>query len=502
MPTVSSPEVLSPKNDTLTREREFYNHLKREPVFFIENILGDKPYAKQIELVNSVRDHDQVVVSSCNGAGKDFISARITLWWLLTRPSIVITSAPTNRQVEQVMWGEIRSAWQRGHQAFNFPGECLTRQIKLGPKWYALGFSTDEESMFQGFHEEDILVIFSEAQGMTKAIYQAAKGCLTSNSKFVLIGNPLGASSEYYEAFRSEKGWHKIKISAFDTPNFTTFGITLDDIRHNTWEEKIAGRNLPYPALIQPKWVAQQFAEYGEQDPFFVSRVLGEFPDESEDSLISLRKVMAAVDRKMGVAGNRVLGCDVARYGSCETVVCDFDGYTAKLPIILKGANTTQSAGAMINYMQENKVVTDFNRRNDWKVYTDDVGVGGGVTDVLKDQGYDCKGLIANAKAEDTEKFFDLRMEAYWLLKEMFEQDRISIPNDPKLISQLTSLKFEYTARGQRRLISKEKLRKEGRESPDRADALALAAWGWNHGGRSATKLNIKVPSFAGKAGY
>jgi len=501
MLTSSKPErELSP--NISPKEREFYNHLKREPEYFVRELIGDEPYAKQIELMNAVRDHDQVVVSSCNGAGKDFISARITLWWLLTRPSIVITSAPTNRQVEQVMWGEIRSAWQKGHSKFGFPGECLTRQIKLGPKWYALGFSTDEESMFQGFHEEDILVIFSEAQGMTKSIYQAAKGCLTSNSKFVLIGNPLGASSEYYEAFRSQAGWHKIKISAFDTPNFTTFGITLDDIRNHTWQEKITS-DLPYPALIQPKWVAQQHAEYGEQDPFFVARVLGEFPDESEDSLISLRKVLAAVDRKMGVAGNRVLGCDVARYGSCETVVCDFDGYTAKLPIILKGANTTQSAGAMIDYMRENKLITDFHRKNDWKVYTDDVGVGGGVTDVLKDQGYDCKGLIANAKAEDTEKFFDLRMEAYWILKEMFEQDRIAIPNDQKLISQLTTLKFEYTSRGQRRLISKEKLRKEGQESPDRADALALAAWGWTHGGRSNhVKVNFSHMMAGGRAGY
>jgi hypothetical protein len=98
----------------------------------------------------------------------------------------------------------------------------------------------------------------------------------------------------------------------------------------------------------------------------------------------------------------------------------------------------------------------------------------------------------------------DQSREALALEKEMFEKDTISIPNDQKLISQLTTLKFEFTGRGQRRLISKEKLRKDGQESPDRADALALAACGWTHGARSAhlPKLDFSNMMSGGKGGY
>lgn len=490
----------------MEREQVFLDRLQQDPKFFVEECLGDKPYDKQIEILEAIRDHDFVSVRSCNGAGKDFIMSRASLWLLFRRPCIVITSAPTNRQVEQVIWGEIRQAYQKGNAMCGFPGQCLTRKIEIGPKWYALGFSTDEESQFQGFHGEEIMIVFSEAQGMAAQMYNAARRCLTSNAKFVLIGNPLATSVDYMETFKNAN-WKNVHISAFDTPNFKTFGITIDDIRNNTWKDKVAGRPMPYPALVQPKWVRMQYEELGEDDPFWKASVLGEFPQEgSDDSLIPIAWILAAVDRKIDMRGDHVLGIDVARYGTCETVGCDFDGYTCKFPIIKRNNSVTETAGVAIDYTREQSAMARENSHfRNWRFFIDDVGVGGGLTDVLEDQGYEVTGLIANSKANDAEKFYDLRSEMYWLVREAFRMNTISIPNDKKLIAQLAGQKFEHNARGQKRLFSKEKMIKGGAESPDRADAMAIAVWGWKKGVREAPTsvgLNTRKMMAGGAGGW
>ena len=60
-------------------------------------------------------------------------------------------------------------------------------------------------------------------------------------------------------------------------------------------------------------------------------------------------------------------------------------------------------------------------------------------------------------------------------LRQRFADGDISIPNDPELISQLASLTYRYNARGQLQLESKDQIRSTGRQSPDKADAIALA---------------------------
>lgn len=434
--------------------------------------------------MEAVRDHPFVTVRSSNGVGKDWVASEIALWWLYTRaPSIVITTAPTNRQVEQVLWGEIR----RKFYAAKVPlgGRCLNLKIDIEPKWYAIGFSTDKEDQFQGFHGKNILFIFSEAQGIPKMIYEATKGCLTSEgSRWLLIGNPMIPTGDFYDTFKSPL-WHKIKISSFDSPNV------------------IAGKEV-VPGVVTKEWVDQRRVEYGEDHPFWFARVLGEFPPESEDTLIPLTWIEQAKNKPMAPhVIKRVLGLDVARYGGCETVGCLFDGYRASFPIVRKDRSLVDTAGDAMQVARESEI-EDFRGKRELQIFTDDIGVGGGVTDILDREGYAVTGIVMNAKADNEEKFFDLRAECYWDLREAFRAGTISIPDDEKLVAQLAGLRYEYTTRGAIRLISKEKLRKEGMESPDRADALAMAVWGYKHGARnrSGQGTNFNHLFSGGRGGY
>ena len=58
---------------------------------------------------------------------------------------------------------------------------------------------------------------------------------------------------------------------------------------------------------------------------------------------------------------------------------------------------------------------------------------------------------------------------------EVFESERIRIPNDRELIAQLTSIRYSFTSMGQMKVEDKDSLRRQGLASPDKADALMLA---------------------------
>ena len=67
---------------------------------------------------------------------------------------------------------------------------------------------------------------------------------------------------------------------------------------------------------------------------------------------------------------------------------------------------------------------------------------------------------------------YNLSAEWWSTVGQRIERRQIIIPNDEKLISQLTSRRKLYDSRGRERLESKADLKSRGVESPDRADAL------------------------------
>ena len=82
------------------------------PVEFVCEMLGGEPYSKQEEVLRSVAESRRTSVVGCNGSGKDWAAARAVLWWLHTRsPSKAVVTGPTSRQVDHIVWNEIRHAY-------------------------------------------------------------------------------------------------------------------------------------------------------------------------------------------------------------------------------------------------------------------------------------------------------------------------------------------------------------------------------------------------------
>lgn len=410
------------------------------PAAFIREKLGEEPWAKQEDIARALVERRRVTVRSCNGSGKTWLASRLALWFLYSRPgSIVVTTAPTWRQVRDQIWRYIAGA----HSRAKLPGLC--NQAELQPdasnrEWYATGISTDDPTRFQGTHAAaGVLLIVDEASGVTEAIYEAGAGFMTGEASYtLLIGNPNSPTGTFYRSHQ-QGDWARFHIAASDVP----------------------------PHILSPTYIERAKADWGEENPAYQVRVLGEFPSEGDDTLIGLRYVTAAQERVSEPEGAVEVGADIARFGSDESVAIARQGTAVLAMEHWRGQDTQVSAGRIAAFAQ---------RWNTVAVRVDEIGVGAGVVDALK--AAKCPNVIGvnvGASPRDKERFLNLRAEVFWCLRERFRAGDIAIPRDDLLYSQLCGIKYKYTTAGKVQIESKDESRKRGEPSPDRADALALA---------------------------
>lgn len=433
------------------------------------------PWELQATILQSVRDNPRTAVKSCHASGKSWIAARVALWFFSNFPgSIVATTAPTFRQVEKIIWPEIRSAYKRSR--WRLPGRLLSTQIANDDKWFAFGFATDDPDKFQGLHADHILVIVDETSGLNDAIFEAIEGVLSGgHARLLEIGNPTDPLGAFAREFKTLPSGAKFTISAFDTPNFSLPGITLADIKSGAWEAKLAawqdkngGRPLPFKGLVNPAWVADKHKRWGEDSSMWKARVMGQFPDTAPDQLIPLSWIEAAQMRAIQPGEPRELGVDVARYGNDETVFCLRKGDHARIIESYQGRDLMHTAHRTEVSIRDDRVS---------RAKIDDSGLGGGVTDYLvKEAKAPAVGMNAGTRARRPDKFINARAEWYWDLRERFRENRIDIDElDDDLAGQLAGIRYKLVAGGKIAIESKEDMKERGLGSPDRADALMLS---------------------------
>ena len=82
-----------------------------DPVLFATNVLGTQLWQREIEILKSIQIHTRTAIKACHGVGKTFTLALAALWWLVRwADGIVLTTAPTFRQVGTQLWSEIHRA--------------------------------------------------------------------------------------------------------------------------------------------------------------------------------------------------------------------------------------------------------------------------------------------------------------------------------------------------------------------------------------------------------
>ncbi len=440
-----------------------------DPTLFCEAYLDHSLWGKQREILRSIATKRQTAVKACHSSGKTYMAADAALWWLARyRDGQVVTTAPTDLQVTTLLWGEIRNTVQTSLYPFPTPN---LKSLTFGPKRFAIGFSTsvtqqNEGVKFQGFHSGHILIILDEAPGVHTKIWEAIKGIQAGGIVSILaLGNPVVNSGPFFDCFeKNREGWNTFTISAFDTPNLN--GLTIEDLKRFAAESPDELDNNIRPYLTTRRWVYDMYTEYGEEHPLYQSRVLGRFPEQSANSLISLAWCEQARTREAAAPTGKIdVGLDVAGPGEDETV------YVAR-----DGAHILDMT-AWPSEDPRGEVVAKLNPIKDKlrSVNVDCVGVGWGMYTHLKGLGFPAVAVNVGEATLDPDKFTNLKAELYWGLRLRLQQGDMSGLLDDRTIGQLSGIRYGLNPRGQIYIEKKEDARKRGVKSPDRAESIMLA---------------------------
>jgi hypothetical protein len=407
-------------------------------------VLGEKCYDKQLDILKAVGQSRRTSVVGCNGSGKDWAAARAMLWWMNSRyPAKAIVTGPTNRQVDDIVWNEVRSAYSKA--AGRLDGKMFqTCRYELDDQTFALGFSTNSPWNLQGFHSPNLLVIITEAHAVNEDDINAIRRL--NPSRLLMTGNPFITEGVFYDSHHTKKElYNTVNISAFDTPNIKEGRIVI-------------------PGMITRQDIEDRKEEWGEDSPMYIGGVLGEFPENLEDTFVPLWAATQAAKRQLEPEGPVILACDVARYGEDKTVVMRRQGPVARIIWRVNGKDTMTVANFLKDYCDANEVNN---------LVVDEGGVGAGVVDRLREVGLGNTKLTAfnSAKSAGEGSIFVNAITAAWNeMGKAYARGELDTDDDPALIGQVANRRYEYVDKERIRLKSKKKMS----HSPDEADALAM----------------------------
>ncbi len=446
------------------------------PSLFASNFLNLDLWSTQIAVLHALQTSRRVSVKACHASGKTLVAAAASLWFLMAHDeAIVLTTAPTWMQVENVLWREIRKL--AAQSAIAFPEPNVT-SMHLGHQRYAIGLSPDQGVRLQGYHCRNILVIVDEATGVAPGIWEAVEGIRAGgNVKLLCLGNPTLSSGKFYDFFHAERaGWSLYTISAFDTPNFAGVKLEYD---YNGDEVRLgepSGRDLlelteeeldcnPRPYLVTRRWVREKYEEWGPGHHLWQTRVLGQFATQPDDALFPLAWLEYAKTCPMPPGEPLEAGIDVAGPGESETTlfvrrgnVIVFQGFWTK-------ADPLGDVVAALRPFQQEEI----------KVKVDSVGIGYHFVERLRDAGFNVEGVNVGETAGKPGKYVNKKAEYYWALRERARKGHLAGLTDETTIGQLAALRYSHNAQGLLAIERKEDARKRGVKSPDRAEGLMLA---------------------------
>ena len=456
-----------------------------DPVEWCTRTLGTFYHKKQRDIMYSIRDNRKTAVHAAHGVGKDFCVASFICWWIcryLLEDVMVICTAPSNNQVQNVLFKELGSLHYRGQ----LPGEVLTKQWKAkterGNQKVCYGSAPkagNAIATFQGFHNSHMLIVVDEANGVPDDTYLAIQGMMTAGTaRLVAIGNPDFAEGEFYKNCSLEQtGYNVFGVSVFDTPRWT-------------------GEECPQEVLDKmpaQEWVDEMENRYGKSSPVYRSKVLGLFTSGTAAGYFPLHWIQRARDYDCGIPnGIIVISADIGRGGdptvvmlrhgemirevTPEDIVMERDG-------VKVGKCIAEIAKSPSYYAQESGhliLASSTAGKTANEVVIDTLGVGVKPYGECEKELVDYEDIIVTAinageKASVADRFINVKAEATEVVHERLREKSLDIDSDDDLLfGDLRSIKMD-TSGPRMKVQSKKATAKEIGKSTDHYDALMLS---------------------------
>lgn len=477
---------------------------------FIEQALGITLDAEQRAIVTAVQHNKRVSVRSGTARGKDFVAACIAVCFLYLTPrwnakgemienTKVALTAPTDRQVKNIMLPEISRLFNRAKQrGFVLPGRLTSSDIRTdNAEWFLTGFKADEHNheAWSGFHAVNTMFVVTEATGIKDDTFSAIEGNLQGNSRILLVFNP---NTTVGYAARSQKSdrWQRFCLNSLTAPNVVHKKILLPGQVDFEWiEDKVKSWALP---------ISEQEVKESENDfqfegqwyrpsDLFRKKVLGEFPKVDEDILIPPKWIELAQERwldyHLSSHSDAIIGLDVAGMGRDCTVKCfRYGNYVERFD--------KHNSGGKADHMKvAGSIISELTRHTGYAVSVDTIGEGAGTYARLVEVCEESNGrldeeAIVSCKYSEGAKngsddltdatgqytFANMRAYLFWAVRDWLDPDKGSeamLPPGGTLFEEATEIKWSFLSNGRIIIEPKEDIKERLGHSTDEFDALA-----------------------------
>lgn len=448
-------------------------------------MLGVQWYFRQVEIAQALLTPPyRVLVKACHNVGKTFLGGSLVNWFFDSfQPSITLTTAPTARQVNDLLWKEVR-VQRRGRGGF--PGPKVPR-LETAPNHFAHGFTAQDGESFQGHHARNLFLLFDEAVGVEPVFWETAESMFAGEGHaWLAIFNPTDTASQAYIEELSG-GWHVISLNVLEHPNIAA---------------ELAGLPPPYPSAIRlarvdtliRKWCRPldagepvitdiewppQSGQWYRPGPIAEARLLGRWPSAATNTVWSdaaftqaeLSVIPEPTDQPVEI------GCDVARFGDDFTEIHVRRGAVSLHHEAANGWGTDETAGRLKQLAKQWGAYVGMEGPK-VAVKVDDDGVGGGVYDQRGE--FNFIGISAAETAIDPDGYPNRRSELWFSVAERALRGGLSLARlDPEtrrdLRRQAMAPTWKVDGQGRRQVERKDETKKRIKRSPDGMDAVNLA---------------------------
>jgi hypothetical protein len=474
-----------------------------DPVDYATHRLHVTLTPQQAEIARSLLEPPfRVKVDSGHNVGKTFLAAVLVNWWFdRFNPGVVITTAPTERDVIDLLWTEVRLLRQRAGLSMPFIGGRAP-EMRTSDDHYAKGYTARKGESFQGRHRERMLFVFDEAEGVEANYWTAAKTMFRpgTGDAWLAIGNPTTTTSQSY--------LESLAVDATGNPLWKT--LRLSSLDHPNIAAGLAGEPLPVSSAVTVAQVDQWVADWTElvpdedhdatdfqwrgrwyrPGPIAEARILGRRPSAGTYGVWSESLWDAAC--RGGLTFDPLttlpeIGSDVARFGDDFTAIHVRWGPCSISHEEHNGWSTVRTAGRLKELARELAAKATAARDRQAKpvgseeivVKIDDDGVGGGVVDQGGD-GY-CFLPISAASSPRRGADYPNRRSELWFdvagRSRLGQLDLSRLPREwlAKLRIQAMAPTWKLDAAGRRVVEPKDKTKETIGRSPDGMDAVNLA---------------------------
>jgi hypothetical protein len=491
--------IMSTNKSAVSSEmRELWRRSHADWVFYSEKILNVNLDNDQKRILRTVQNEPRVSVRSGNARGKDFVSAVASNCWLhLFRPSKVVNTAPTGRQVEAIMMTEI--ARIRNGARIKLGGRLLQNYIKFedDPDHFLIAFkaSDTQDETWTGFHSPNLMVVVSEASGVDDRTFNNIEKILPGNSRLLIVFNPVRSHGEAFRSIKDPR-YKSFRLNCLDAPNVKAKKIIIPGQVDWDWINGLIHKPGMVTSIDKCEARADLYdfeweGQWYRPGDLFLVMVIGEPPHEQEKQLIPYAWVQLAIDRWRERNGKPregeilSLGADIAGMGADKTSLVY--RYGTIVPQIQNYPKSDHMAttGKIKNILTANP---------GGHAFIDTIGEGAGVYSRLSELERD--GVIENnsvtsAKFSQVMKgkkdltglrtFANMRAYCLWAVRDALDpsfdsiREPLCLPPNDDLVQELCEHHWDTKSNGDIYIESKDVIKARLGRSPDDSDALALS---------------------------